>query len=540
MPGSAFPNTNNNYELLIGKQKATFHINSLRKYNEPQTEQSQETVQVVIPNELMTDSLMDGLIDGASGKGGPRDVQTGDQLTNMQKDRIRELLDRFPDVFTDKPGKTNLTEHVIKVTDEIPVFQAAYPIPEAMRDKVEVELQEMLANDIIQYDYDTKYSSPVVVIKKPNGNLRLCNNFIELNKKTINEQYNMTTSRELLSRVAGAKLISHIDIRSAYFQIKLSKESQKYTGFQTPFGVFSYKMMPMGLKTSSATCQKLMDRILRGTHKFAGTLVDDIIVYSAEFNDHLKHVEQILERLRQAGLTANAQKCCVASNNIKILGHIVRDGNIYPDDDKVKAVKEWAIPKTKRQLKSFLGLTGYFRDHISHYAAKALPLTEQLLRSKPEKLKWGPPQQESFDELKRALISKPVLMAADPNKPFHLYADTSKHTQSAILMQVDDDETKPNRVISYASRKLLPREMNYAIIELEILAIVYGLKHFHQWVYDREVIIHSDHSPLKFLNTLTKHSPRLARWILILQQYKIQMCYVPGNQQLADHLTRVD
>ena len=178
-------------------------------------------------------------------------------------------------MFTDRPGRTNLIQHHIRVTDEKPTYQTPHRIPESLkRDAVYEELMKMLENNIIRYDPDTLWNSPLIVVRKPDGNIRLVNNFIKLNAKTMDEPYQMTRTDELLSRVAGARYLTKLDLKQAYFQIDLTPESRKYTGFYTPFGSFSYvSTTPMGLKSASSTCQRLMDRILRGAHKYARSLI---------------------------------------------------------------------------------------------------------------------------------------------------------------------------------------------------------------------------------------------------------------------------
>jgi len=281
--------------------------------------------------------------------------------------------------------------------------------------------------------------------------------------------------------------------------------------------------MPLGLKGSPATFQCLMDRVLKGMHRHSGTLLDDTIVFSASFQDHLDHLKQVLDRLRQAGLTAKKEKCSFASTSIKIFGHLVHNGRIYPNQDKVAAIAACKAPKTKRQLKSFLGLTSYFCGHIARYATLAFPLTELLKGAKPDRLIWT-----AFDALRTALTTKPVLYPSDITKPFKLLTDSSKIALSAVLVQYHE-ETKSNHAIAYASRKLLEREHRYPIIEHELLAIVFGLQKFRHIVYGCVVSVYTDHRPLASLNSIVKNSPRLARWALLLQEYNVTTTYVPGH-----------
>ena len=536
---------NGNYELAVGRRKAVRHINSLRKYHVAKADSSADSSAVMMivtehgddsQSDLTTDFLE--LIERGDGAGPAPDWTMGEQLSADQQKQLRDLLMTYPDVFSGKPGRTDLTKHRIRVSDETPSYQAPYRIPEKLRDPVEKELNLMLQNGIIQHDSETTYNSPLIVIRKADGGVRLVNNFINLNKKTVDEQYPMTNASELLNRVAGAKYLTRIDLNRFFFQIPLDPSSRRYTGFQTPFGSFSYLRMPMGLRTASATAQRLIDRVLRGSHKYAASLLDDIVVFDSNWDSHLAHVKDILDRLRAAGLTANTKKCNFACSRIKILGHIVDDGRIQPDDEKIHVIQNWKVPKNKTQLRSFLGLSNFLRQYISHYAEIVFPLTELLARNKPDKLQWGAEEQRAFDELKAALISKPVLRSPDLSKGFKLYCDSSRTALSAILMQSDDDGG--DYVIGYASRKLLPREQKYPIVELELMAIVYGLTKFNHWTYSAKVDVFTDHRPLQWLASLSNHSSRLARWSLMLQNHDITTTYISGDKQIADALTRMD
>ena len=532
---------NNNYELEIGKRKTIMHINCLRRFITPPGDQGDVNMMIVDETELdddgdltpiaplITDRQVGGATDG---------FNVGQNLNPEQRADMLQLLTNYSDVFSDIPGKTNLMTHTITVTDDTPSYEAPYRIPEGMRDTVHDELMKMVENGIIKYDDETRWNSPLIIVKKPgNAGIRLVNNFRNLNLKTLDDKYQMTDPKELLSRVAGATFLTKIDLKSAFFQLPLEPSSQKFTGFITPWGVFSYIYMPVVLKCASATCQRLMDRVLRGAHKYAGTLLDDILVFDKDYASHLQHVKDVLERLRNAGLTANVKKCHFASNRIKVLGHIVENGLICPDDDKIKVIQNWQPPKNKKQLKSFLGYTNYFREYVHHYATISFPLTEMLARNKPDKLTWDEAQLNAFNRLKQALILRPVLRPADMTKDFKVFADSSTTGLSAILMQ-EDSVTGKNYVVAYASRKLVPRERKFPIVELELMAIVYALIKFHHWLYTKKVHVFSDHRPLQWLNSLTKHSSRLARWSLILQNYDLSVSYIPGEQQLADFLTR--
>lgn len=296
----------------------------------------------------------------------------------------------------------------------------------------------------------------------------------------------------------------------------------------------------MGIKCASATAQRLSDMILRGTHKFAASLQDDFIIHSKTFEQHLGHLREIISRLRQAGLTANPKKCFLASNEIEILGHTILNGKIMPGETKTKVIKEWPEPKTIKQLKSFLGLCNFFRGHIDHYAQKAYPLTSILGQSSPNRLTWDQPQRNAFNTLRDQLSKRPVLQPPDQNKDYKLFCDASQNTISSILLQEGDENPPKDHVVCYASRTLMGRESRYSTIDKELLALVFGLQKFRQWVYGKKIFAFTDHKPITYLNSLSKHSSRLAKWALLLQEFNVQTTYIPGKDQIADHLTRIN
>ena len=223
---------------------------------------------------------------------------------------------------------------------------------------------------------------------------------------------------------------------------------------------------------------------------------------------------------------------------MNLFGFVIENGKISPDDEKVKCIKELEIPTTKSKVKALLGLIGYYSHMIPAFQEKAYPLTELLKKNQPEKVNWGPAQQRSFETLKQCMINKPILSPPVPSKPYILQTDASRSSVSAILAQRSNEGHVV--VISYASRKLLPRETKYSVIELELLAVILGVTKFHHLLYGAKIILQSDHKALSYLNTLLDHSPRLARWHLILSNYNIEMTYKKGKENSnVDGLSRL-
>ena len=352
----------------------------------------------------------------------------------------------------------------------------------------------------------------------------------------MTEKYQMSDPTEILSRLAGAKFCTKFDMNKFFWQLILEPKSQHLTGFWTPWGTFSYQRVPMGLCGAPITAQTAIDYLLRGVRRYASALMDDITVHSMTWDSHLNNVRDVLVRLREAGLTVNKSKCAFACNDMKLFGFIVRDGAIHCDPAKVEAVERWKRPTNKTQLKQFLGLLNFFHRHIDHHATIAAPLTDLLSKNKPDKLQWTEKENTAFITLKQKLMEKPILQPPNLEKDYKIYADANTVAISGVLMQ--SGEYGDDHVIAYTSRKLTPAETRYPIIELELLSIVHALKIFHQYIYMKEIEVLSDHRPLMYLNSLAKHSNRLMRWILILQNYNLKVTYVPGNRQIADALTR--
>lgn len=522
-----------NYELDLGHRKAILHINLLKKFHEANT--SVNTV--VVTDDAQENQFLDALDYEPSDI--ENELQIGGHLSLDQKRDLISILDEFSDVLTDKIGCTDLIEHVIKLTDEKTIpHQPIYKVPDTMKPEVEHEIEKLLKAGII-VESDSVYASPIVCVRKSSGKLRICGDFRQINKFTRDDPYIMNSTSEIISKVAGAKFLTRIDANSAFLQIPLSDESCKYAAIRTFCGTYEYKRCCFGLKNSSKTYQRLVNKILRGAHTYAIALLDDICIFSDSLEQHLLHIRDVLQRLRNAHLTINKSKCLFILEKMNLFGFSIENGKISPTDEKTKCINELAVPTTKTAVKSLLGLVGYYSHMIPDYQEKAYPLTQLLKKDQPEKgINWGPEQQQALEVLKQCLVSKPILSSPDPSKPYILQTDASRQSVSAILAQRSDQGLET--VISYASRKLLPRETNYSVIEIELLAVIMGVMKFHHLLYGAKIILQSDHRALSYLTSLLDHSPRLARWHLILSNYDIEMTYKAGKvNSNADGLSRL-
>ena len=335
--------------------------------------------------------------------------------------------------------------------------------------------------------------------------------------------------------VKVAKLTDSDDIEG--YLLTIAQQSRTKTAFTTPFGLFQFTVMPFGLHGAPATFQRMMDVLLSGAGEYSAAYLDDLVVFSSSWPEHLGHLRAVLQRLREAGLTAKPTKCHIAMNQCVYLGHKVGNGEIEPETSKIKAVSDFPQPETKKDVRAFLGLTGYYRKFIPNYATIALPLTDLTKKSLPNAVEWTTACDTAFTELKRRLVSTPVLKSPDFSKQFILQTDASERGIGAVLSQ--RTSTGEEHPIAYYSRKLLPREERYATVEKECLAIKLGIQAFRVYLLGRRFLVQTDHRSLEWLHRLKENNARLTRWSLSLQPYMFTVEHRAGKDNTnADGLSR--
>lgn len=428
-----------------------------------------------------------------------------------------------------------MIEHDIRTTTETPIRLKPYPLPYAMTDQVNAEIENMIDMKVIEPS-ESAYSSPIVLVKKKDQAFRFCIDLRVLNRITMFDAEPMPNIEDLFSKLSGHKFFSRLDLSKGYWQVPLSETSKHKTAFQTPKGLFQFKVMAFGLVSAPATFSRLMRKLLKGMVDLDNFL-DDILVYSMFWADHLQVLRQLLLRLRDANLTARPSKCFFGFPKLECLGHMVSDGRLEPHPDKIKAIEDAPRPATKRQVKSFLGLIGFYRRFVPNFSHVAAALTDLTKKGQPNKVKWGDAQECAFRSLKRALISNPILKLPDFSASFTLQTDASEAGIGAVLLQNENGLKMP---ISYASRKLKQSEKAYSVIEKECLAIVWAIQKFSRYLYGKEFLLETDHQPLVHLNRKAVANQRLMRWALMLQPYRFRIVAIRGRDNVgADYLSRV-
>ena len=461
----------------------------------------------------------------------------GTDLSPIEQQQLLNLLTSFSTIFTtanDPLGRTNVVKHSIQ-TSGPPIRQPLRRLPQAMKPVVEMEVQKMLEQGVIQHS-TSPWSSPVVMVRKKDGAWRFCVDYRKVNAATRQDAYPLPRIDATLDSLSGSVYFTTLDLASGYWQVELEETAKETTTFSTPDGHFEFNVMPFGLTNAPATFQRLMECVLAGltTHECL-IYLDDIIIFSASFPNHLARLRGVLSRLFEAGLKLKPSKCHFARKEVHYLGHVISAIGVKPNPFKTAAVSSYPAPTNVKELRQFLGLSNYYRRFIKDYSRIAEPL-HQLTRKTSKGFLWTPACQDAFDELKLRLTTAPILTFPDFSKEFILHTDASATALGAVLCQ---EKEGVEHVIAYWSRQLNKPERNYSTIEREALATVAAIKEFYPYLYGFSFKLFTDHNPLIALKGLKDVGGRLARWMIFLQQFNFQIKYKPGKvNNDADALSR--
>ncbi|GJS27096.1 putative nucleotidyltransferase, ribonuclease H [Tanacetum coccineum] len=373
--------------------------------------------------------------------------------------------------------------------------------------------------------------APVLFVKKKDGELCMCIDYRELNKLTIKNRHPLLRIDDLFEQLQGTCYFSKIDLRRGYHQLRVHEDDILKNAFRTRYEHFEFTVIPFGLTNSPAVFMDLMNRVCKPyLDKFVIIFIDDILVYSKSKDEHEVHLRLVLELLKKEELYAKFSKCEFWLQEVQFLGHVVNQNGIHVDPSKIEAVKNWKAPTTPSEIRSFLGLAGYYRCFIANFSKIAKPLTS--LTQKNKKYEWGVEQEEAFQTLKDNLCNALILSLPDGVEDFIVYYDASKQGLGCVLMQ-------RGKVIAYASRQLKIHEKNYTTHDLELGAVVFAVKTWRHYLYGTKSVIYIDHKSLQHIFDQKEMNMRQRRWIELFSDYEYEIRYPPGKANVvADALSR--
>lgn len=520
------------YEIAMPdrrRQKQIYHVNLLKEWiGRPSAIQDQLWARTVEQEEELAEQYFPTA-------GAESTYPSVTHLTPEQQEELRRITPQG--LFQDKPGRTNVITHDIRLTSPGPIRQTATRAPARLIPALKQEVQAMLDMGVIEPSH-SEWCSPVVLVPKKDGGLRFCVDFSKLNGISAFDPYPMPRVDELVERLGKAKFLSTLDLCKGYWQVPLSPRAQELTAFRAPSGLFQFRTMPFGLHGAAATFQRLMDEVLRGAEEYAAAYIDDVVIHSASWTEHLQHLSDIFKRIRQAGLVVNASKCQLAKSEVCYLGYVLGSGTIRPQVSKVDAVRKCQPPSTKKGVRSFLGLVGWYRRFIPNFSSRAAPLSDLTRKTSPNKVVWSPECERAFLDLKDSMCNDPVLQSPDFSLPFTVQADASGIGLGAVLLQGEGEDKRP---VQYVSRKLFPRETRYSTIEKECLAIKWALDTLKYYLVGKDFVLETDHRALQWLHRMRDFNSRITRWHLSLQPYRFTVRYKAGKDNvIADFLSRQD
>lgn len=463
------------------------------------------------------------------------DEASGDE--SETSDELQDLLQEYAHCFVEVSGlgrvKTGV-QHETPIRCLEPIRSRPYRLTWEEEKYLQEELTRLLDLGLISPS-NGQWTSPIFFVKKKDGQLRLVVDYRKLNERTVKDAYPLPQIDNLLDSMGGAKIFSTLDAASGYWQIPMTEEASERSGFVCPFGTFTWNVMSFGLTSAPSTFQRTMNTILQSfIGRFVYCFIDDIIVYSRSMDEHKEHLRAVFQACDQANLRLKYSKCSFGQRSVEYLGHIVSDQGLSPTDRNVNKILTMPAPRNVEGVRSFLGLSGYYRRFVPQYAHILSPVSSLL--KKDAKFEWGPCQQKAFDAIKEIMINPPLLSFPDRAQIQVLTTDASGVGIGAILSQSPDGTPNKETVIAYESRVLRDAETRYSSVHQEALAVCWAVEKFRHYLSGRSFILRTDSAAVSFVLNSTKPS-KLQRWSAMLMEYDFEVKHQPGKQNPADALS---
>ena len=470
-------------------------------------------------------------------------IDLGEQLSQEEKEVVYRMLMETQGVMSkceNDIGTALVHPHTIELTNDTPIWQKPRRFADPINAEIDRQCKELLSLNIIEHS-DSQWSSPIVPVRKKDGQLRMCVDYRKVNSVTKTEKFPMPNLTDCIYSVSNTKLFTKLDLVKGYYQVLLDEDSRQYTAFSTPTNHYQFRTLSFGLKNSGIAFQKNMQQILSEYNsKNVLIYIDDILIMSESFQEHLNLVQRVLDTLANSGIKIKVSKCEFFRTEITFLGHVVNTKGITKSPEYIDKVRNYPKPTTTTELRQFLGLVNFQRKFVDQCSVIARPLKELTGGPKNKKLVWTKDMEEAFEGL-RERISREVTLSypdySDGAEMLELFVDASGVGAGGCLVQMQGGEYK---TIAYSSMTFTPAQCNYSTIERELLAIRWGIKTFRSFLFGVKFILFSDHKPLLFLHNMCIEKSRLARTLSDLAEYDFTIKYRPGvENSAADAMSRI-
>lgn len=457
-----------------------------------------------------------------------------------------DILKQYPDIqrpmSLKKPPPHDVRHHL--ETTGPPIHVHPRPLPPDKYIEAKKEFEHLAEMGICQPS-SSPWANPLHIVKKKNGQLRVCGDYRRLNAMTTPDRYPIPRIQDFTFRLHGMKIFSKIDIKKAYYWIPMaSKEDIQKTAISTPFGLWEFKVTTFGLRNAAQTFQRFMHQVLRGLDESTFSYVDDLLIYSPDEESHKCHLHEVFKRLTEYGLCINTEKCEFGKENLNFLGYQVSAAGIQPPTEKTEAISTFPKPKTVEELRRFLGMLNFYRDALPKQADKQMELNKYLHNAKKRDkslIQWTSAAEEAFEQCRDSIKEAATLSHPIPGAPLHIMTDASDTCMGAVLQQQQGTICKP---IAFFSKNLSDTQKKYSVYDRELLAIYTAVKHFRRYIEGQVVKIFTDHRPLTYALTKPPSSndtPRRERQLQFISQFCIDIYYVKGEDNtVADALSRIE
>lgn len=510
-------------------EKICFHLIPVAT-EQPASEPQEEDASLEMPTVEIPTKTFDN----------PGEIETEHHLSSDQRLELFQAIQHLPVTKEGQLGRTGLLKHNIElIPGATPKRIPSYRWSPAVEAVIDAEMDRLQGLDVIEEcEGSADFINPLLPIKKSTGKWRICLDSRRLNSLTKKDDFPIPNMAVILQRIKKARYFSVIDLTESYYQVELDGDAKNKTSFRTNKGLFRFKVMPFGLTNAPATMARLMVKVLgHDLEPFVYVYLDDIIITSESFEEHLRLIRCVGDRLKQAGLTINILKSKFCQTSIRYLGYVLSEKGLSMDITKIQPILDYPVPRTVKDIRRLLGLAGFYQKFIKNYSSITVPITD-LLKKGREKLEWTNQADQALQKLKEALVSAPILANPDFTQPFIIETDSSDLAVGSVLVQVLRGERK---CIAYYSKKLSSTQRKYSATERECLAVLLSIENFRHFVEGNRFVVQTDAMSLTFLKSMSieSKSPRIARWALKLSKYDVDFQYKKGTENIsADTLSR--